>query len=461
MNASSALIAMLPQHLLLVGIVLLVALEISNLPKRLGLAIGVVSLVAATAAAFWIASVDGSAQPFPGHLSIDPERAMAVGALLALGIPVLLMSRRDFADGEFPALILSSLYGVSLLPVSDSFLTMFLGIEIMSLPVYVLVVLRGGRSESAEAALKYLVLSGMATAMLLMGVSLLYGTSGTMGIESMAQALRSSELQSRAAVVLVLLALFLKGAVVPFHAWAPDAYEAASVPVTAFMATVVKGGVLIATARIFAGADFASPLVALVAVLPLISIFWGNLAAMRQTSLRRMIAYSSIAHAGYLFYALLGAPSGRWRAIVFYVVTYGAANLLAFAVLPDTERDADRDRLESLSGLYHRDPFAAILIAVSMLSLSGLPPFPGFIAKFQIFQTVMAAGYTSWAVIALIGSFLGIYFYLRVIQVMFMRADVAARQEHPVRGTARIAGVVCLVATVVFAVLPAWVMDRF
>ena len=162
--------------------------------------------------------------------------------MLALALPVLLMSRDEFEGVEFPVLLLSSLYGVGLMLSADSFLTLFLGLEIMSLPVYVLVLLAYKRPQSAEAALKYLVLGGTSTAMFLMGVSLLYGGSGSMDIAVFARALGSADVMARAAVVLVILAFFLKAAIVPFHAWAPDAYEGASVPVTAYMAVVVKAG---------------------------------------------------------------------------------------------------------------------------------------------------------------------------------------------------------------------------
>ena len=163
------------------------------------------------------------------------------------------------------------------------------------------------------------------------------------------------------------------------------------------------------------------------------SIVWGNLAAMRQTSFRRMIAYSSIAHAGYLFYAFLGDGPTRFQAVAFYIVAYGLMNLLAFASLPRSDDDAARDDLERLKGLFHRDPWAALMIGIAMLSLAGIPPFPGFVAKFLIFKNVIAAGWTTYAVLGLVGSYLGIYFYLRVIQYLFMSpaAADAGRGQQP------------------------------
>jgi NADH-quinone oxidoreductase subunit N len=261
--------------------------------------------------------------------------------------------------------------------------------------------------------------------------------------------------------VLVVLAFFLKGAIVPFHAWAPDAYEGASVPVTAYMATIVKAGVLLAVVRLFGRAQLATPMLEIFAALPLVSIVWGNLAAMRQPSLRRMIAYSSIAHAGYLFYALLGDAAGRLQAVAFYLLAYGLMNLLAFAALPAAADDLERDRLDNLKGLFHRAPYAALMLAIAMLSLAGIPPFPGFVAKFLIFKNVMAAGLTTYAVLGLVGSYLGIYFYLRLIQFMFMSPDAQISGAAPRRALAVAASVACLAGAVLITVFPGWVIAGF
>jgi NADH-quinone oxidoreductase subunit N len=204
-------------------------------------------------------------------------------------------------------------------------------------------------------------------------------------------------------VLLVVAAFFLKAAIIPFHAWAPDAYQGATVPVTAYMAAIVKAGVLLAAVRLFGEAGVPAALVAPIALLPLVSMAWGNLAAIRQSSFRRMIAYSSIAHAGYLFFAFLGAPEGRFEAVAFYVIAYGLMNLLAFAALPGGRDDAAADRLEALKGLFQRRPYAAITLGLAMLSLAGLPPFPGFVAKFLIFRNVIEAGHTGLAVAGLRG----------------------------------------------------------
>ena len=300
--------------------------------------------------------------------------------------------------------------------------------------MYVLVLLAFRRPESAEAALKYLVLGGTATAMLLMGVSLLYGGSGSLALPVFGTALGSADPmatrrrgadpgrvlpQGRDRAVPRLGARCLRGRERAGHRLHGDRRQGRR---AARRAAPVRHG-----------ADVAAPMAACSRCLPLVSIVWGNLAAMRQTSFRRMIAYSSIAHAGYLFYAFLGAGAGRFQAVVFYVIAYGVMNLLAFAAIPPATDDAARDQLDDLKGLFHRRPFAALMIGIAMLSLAGIPPLPGFVAKFLIFRNVIAAGFTHYAVLGLVGSYLGIYFYLRVIQYMFMSTEAPAARRA--RGT--------------------------
>jgi NADH-quinone oxidoreductase subunit N len=459
-NWNDVLTAMLPEHVLLIGMLLILGLEIRSGRARGGFLLATVTIIAATLAAVWLAATGYEGSPFAGHYSVTTATSLPKAVLLALTLPVLLLSRDDFEEGRYYVLLLSSLYGACLIISSDSFATLFLGIELMSLPVYVLVLLGFLRPESTEAALKYLVMGGTATAILLMGVSMLYGWSGSLGLSAFTSALGSTDGLAVAGVVLVVAALFLKAAVVPFHAWAPDAYEGATVPVTAYMATVIKAGVLLAALRLFSTASVQWPLTDLLALLPLVSMAWGNIAAIRQTSFRRMIAYSSIAHAGYLFYAFLGAGAGRYQSIVFYLVAYGLMNVLAFAALPRGPDDSTQDRLDAFKGLYQRKPFAAVMIAVAMLSLAGLPPLPGFVAKFLIFRNVIAAGYTAYAVLGLVASYLGIYFYLRVIQYMFMGATDPAASRGRERRFALIASVLCLVPALLLALFPGWLLDR-
>jgi NADH-quinone oxidoreductase subunit N len=460
-NWQEVFTAMLPEHILLAGIVVLIGLEIVARTRRTAFFVSVLVVIAAAIAALSLAAMGYALAPFPEQYSVAPDAYLAKAIVLALAVPVLLISRDDFADGEFHILVIGSLYGTCLLLSADSFLVLFLGIELMSLPVYVLVLLAFQRTASAEAALKYLVLGGTATATLLMGSALLYGATGSLALSAFAGALGSSDPMASAGVVLVIVAFFLKAAIAPFHTWAPDAYEGATVPVTAYMATIVKAGVLLAAVRLFGMETVPRPMADLLALLPLASIVWGNLAAMRQQSFRRMIAYSSIAHAGYLFYAFLGDGPGRFQAVAFYVLAYGLMNVLAFASLPRADDDTARDRLDNLKGLYQRAPFAAVMIGIAMLSLAGIPPFPGFVAKFLIFRNVFAAGYTVYAVLGLIASYMGIYFYLRVIQYLFMSPEPSVAQRPSYSNAVLGASFICLLAVVAMAVFPGWVMGQF
>jgi NADH-quinone oxidoreductase subunit N len=460
MNWTTLLVAMSPEHLLLAGIVLLLAIEVASERSRGHLSIALAAVVLATLAASVLAIAGYAAAPFPGQLSVDSSAFAAKAIVLVLAIPALLLARDEFPDGPFYALLLSSLYGACLILSADSFLTLFLGLELMSIPVYTMVLLGFKRIQCAEAALKYLILGGTATAMLLMGVSLLFGFTGSLELDAFGLLLDTGSPMAQAAVVLILLAFFLKAAIVPFHTWAPDAYEAATVPVTGFMSTVIKAGVLLAAVRLFGFNSLAGRLLELLAVLSLVSIVWGNLAAIRQTSFRRMIAYSSIAHAGYLFYAFLGDGEGRFQAVAFYALVYGLMNMLAFASLPAAGDDAERDRLENLKGLYQRAPFAAVMISMAMFSLAGIPPLPGFVAKFLIFRNVIEAGYTLYAVLGLIGSYLGIYFYLRVLLYMFMSPTPEGLQPQPTARLALGATAVCLVPAIVLMVYPGGLLGR-
>ena len=466
MPGSDALWAMLPEHLLLGGMVAGILCALSARTRALVLPLSVLVVAASAVAAFWLAAAGVHAEPFPGQYQLTPAIAHAKGWLLALALPVLLVLRLDSDDLQFPLLLVCSLYGLALLPSAMNALVLFLGLELLAIPVYALIVLAFRRPQAAEAALKYLILSGTGSAVFLMALSLLYGATGSLGLDAMGAAAASSDPLARGAVLLALVALFLKGGVVPFHAWAPDTYEGASVPVTAYLSTLAKAAVLVVALRLLGGVTLPPAATDLVAALPLASIVWGNLAAIRQPSLRRMLAYSSIAHAGYLFYAFLGAPGGRDEAVLPYLVVYALATLLAFALLPADADEGRRDRLDRLDGLFHRRPWAAAGMAVAMLSLAGLPPLPGFTVKFAVFKTVVAAGHPAWATLGLAASFLGLYVYLRVIMRLFMQ-PAPDHAEPPVAASApgvvqaRVAGALCLVATLGLAVAPGWLFAQF
>ena len=461
MSAPGLFIAALPEHILLLGIIGILILDLIHKKQIDAFAPALVTVVLAAVAALSLQDAGYVGAPFPGHYAVDPQTSAAKAILFALAAPVLFLMRAERLETRFALLVLASLYGAGVFLSADSLLMVFLGLEMLSLPLYALVVLGYRRPESAEAALKYLVLGGAGTAILLLGISLTLGATGGLAISDFQQALAGSDFLSRGAVLLVV-AFLLKAAIVPFHTWAPDAYEGASVPATAYMATIVKGAVVLALVHLFGPATARPELLGVLIALPLLSMAWGNLAALRQDSFRRLIAYSSIAHAGYLIFALLAPAELRFQAVAFYVLVYGVSTLLAMAVLP-TGPDRQRDHVDTLKGLYYRSPFAALLIAMALLSLAGIPPFPGFVAKFVVFQAVMQSGLIWVAVLGLVASYLGLYLYLRIIQYMFMSpsSTTATQQTQNAGSLATAAGALMLAALAALTLLPGAVLAWF
>jgi NADH-quinone oxidoreductase subunit N len=253
---------------------------------------------------------------------------------------------------------------------------------------------------------------------LLFGVSLAYGLSGSLSLAAFAQALASSNAQAQAAGLLVASGLFLKAAVFPFHAWAPDAYAAARLPVTALMASLVKAAVVLALVRITHGVVLDAHTALLVGALAIVSIAFGNLAALGQQRFKRLLAYSSVAHAGYMIFALVDLTGSRGDDLLWYTAFYAGGTLLAcasFAVICP----GDDDSLQGLDGQFARHPVAAMLLALAMLSLAGLPPMPGFFAKLFVFKSVVASGHLLAAILAFAGSFVGLAVYLGIVVRLF------------------------------------------
>jgi NADH-quinone oxidoreductase subunit N len=359
----------------------------------------------------------------PGEIATDRFAALGKVVLLLCGLAVALGF--DAARGyKFWLLVASSTLGGMLMLGATGFAPLFIGIELLSLPAFALIVQGQGRSAAAEGAFKYLVLSSVASGLLLFGVSLAYGLTGTLSIAAWAHAFEHAGLQGQAAGLLVLSGLFLKAAVFPFHGWAPDAYAAARLPVTALMASLVKAAVILALARIVSTMPLDPSSAVMVTVLAIVSIVFGNVAALGQHRFKRLLAYSSVAHAGYMIFALLDTTGSRDSDLLWYAAFYGLATVLAcasFAALcPD-----DTDDLRALDGKFATQPVAAALLAVAMLSLAGLPPLPGFFAKLFVFKSVIASGYLWPAVIAFVGSFLGLAYYVGIVMRLFQPAPAA------------------------------------
>jgi NADH-quinone oxidoreductase subunit N len=313
---------------------------------------------------------------------------------------------------------------------SRDWLVVFLGLEVLSVASYALAGLKKSDRASAEAAAKYFLMGSFAGAFFVFGLALLYGTSGSLDLSA------SADLPAAGAIGLglILAAFFFKIAIAPFHMWAPDVYEGAPTPVTAFLTIAPKAAglaVLFRTLQDVSGAapSIFGPVLSAAAVL---TMFAGNLAALRQKSVKRMLAYSSIAHSGYL---LIAVVSGDGPGLVFYLIAYMFMNAGAFGVLAALSgKGLEHTALDDLAGLGRRNPWLAASLAVFLLSLAGFPPTAGFLAKFYVFGGAVAKGHVLLAVAAVLASLVSVGYYLKVIVVMYMQVggtDVVIERENP------------------------------
>jgi NADH-quinone oxidoreductase subunit N len=370
--------------------------------------------------------------------------------IAALAATILSLAYWDAAleRGEYYILLLLSVIGMSLMASAHDLLIFFVGLETMSISIYVLVGSERKNLRSNEAAIKYLLLGAFASALLLYGMALLYGMTGSIGYKDMALGVSNilltgdatSKLVLMVGISLLLVGLFFKVAAVPFHMWTPDVYEGAPTPITGFMATGVKAAAFAALVRIFITA-FAplwsqETLLAVLFVLAVLTMTLGNVTAIAQRNVKRMLAYSSIAHAGYLLVGVAAlAASGvplrgagmstvfaSGSSILFYLLAYTFMTLGAFGVLVALEREKNvAQTLDTLSGLSTRRPGLAALMAIFMFSLTGVPPFIGFAAKFYIIQSAVATELYVLSVIMVVNSAISAYYYLRILVVMYMQ----------------------------------------
>lgn len=396
------------------------------------------------------------------------------GLILAAGVVVIMLSGDYFADSdrsqvraaEYYVLLLVALLGALVLVSASHFGAFFIGLELLGVSLYVLVAYLApashGRVASLEAGVKYLILSGVASALLLFGIALLYAEFGTLGFTELglrwqnAQALNG--LYAAAGVGLMLSGIAFKLSLVPFHMWTPDVYEGAPVPTTAFLATVSKGAMFALLLRFFiATGAFQNQMICLaLALVAIASMLGGNLLALLQTNVKRLLAYSSIAHVGYLMVAFLAGGSGRvetamvTEAVGFYLVAYFVTTLGAFAVvslLSGIGEPRDMDQLDQYTGLFWRAPWLATVLTAMLLSLAGIPLTVGFVGKFYIFAAG-TEGLLWWLLAALIlGSAIGLYYYLRWIVAIFKPAAEAVSSPLPAR-LSRHAGIVLTVLAV-------------
>ncbi len=394
---------------------------------------------------------------FGGMLLSDPFSCYANVLFIASGIFVSLFSHKYLEKqglnySEYYLLIALSVLGMMLMASSLNLIIIFIALELMSLSVYVLVGFRRNDRRSNEAAVKYYILGSAASAVMLYGAALLYGASLSVDIREIAARVAQSGALFNPMLLIglmcVLIGFLFKVASVPFHMWMPDVYEGAPTPVTAFMTTGLKAAVFITLLRIMVSLSGAPVLTGNMAAVfhnllwisAILTMFIGNVIALQQTNLKRLLAYSSIAHSGYLLIGLLSGAMGAdgFTAVLFYVMVYAIMNLGAFAVLTVLSLQGDSGlELSDLSGLSQRHPWLAFAMAVFMFSMAGLPPTAGFTSKYFLFYSGVQAGEIWLVVLAVLCSAIAAYYYLRVIVFMYMRdpiGQVAAAPIHAAKG---------------------------
>ncbi|MGA9522200.1 MAG: NADH-quinone oxidoreductase subunit N [Myxococcaceae bacterium] len=427
---------------------------------------------------------------FSSFLSLIISVALSLSILLGAGF----LRHRKAERGEFYALMLFGAAGMSLLAMSNELIVLFINIEILSVSTYALAAYLRRGARPAEAAFKYFILGAFSSAVLLYGIALLYGATGTTQLTAMGPLLQEA-LGDKKALVYLGLALIggglaFKVAAVPFHMWTPDVYEGAPTPVTALMSAGVKAAAFAALIRVFLSLgqhiDPQLP-VLLFSLLALLTMVLGNLMAIPQRNVKRMLAYSSIAHAGYtlmgvaaLFvhggepstgFNLLGSTpltpgtdlaalrSEAVRSILFYLLSYTVSAVGAFGVISALERREDEERgtgwdLDRFAGLVHRRPGWAVAMATFLLSLSGIPPLVGFMGKLLVFRAAVDAGLVGLAVAGILASAAGAYYYLRVVVYMFMRPAPEGAAEPERHGWTEAALILSTVAVVGLGIMP-------
>ena len=408
-----------------------------------------------------------------GALRLD-ELTLTLTLLFAVaGIAATLLSwrhvaPREAAHGEYHTLLLAATAGMFVLVAAQNLVTLFLGLELLSIPLYVLCATETRREGSLESGLKYLIVGSVGSATLLFGLAFIYGATGATDFSAIDTAVTeavSDDALLLGGIALAMVGLAFKASVAPFHQWTPDVYEGAPTPVTAFMAVATKAAALGVTIRLLdvaliGASDAWQPALA---VLAAITIIVGNVGALGQSSLKRLLAYSGVAQAGYLLTGVVVATQLGVQATVFYLAVYLAMNLAAFAVVMVRERETPLgDSIDAVAGIGATRPWLAWPMTISMLGLAGIPATGGFIGKFFLIDAAVDGGYTWLGVVIVIGSMISLAYYLRVVAAVWMRPAPGARPAAPGEARPVLAGgapeadrapIELVVVAVVFAAL--------
>jgi NADH-quinone oxidoreductase subunit N len=393
---------------------------------------------------------------FARFFAVFLDSAGLVALLLASGYN----KRRGIVGEEYPATLLFALAGMGAACAASDLLMLFLGLEAFTFAFYLLVAIERDSARGGEAGLKYLLNGTLSAAILAMGIALVYCSRGTIRLPELARQPATLEPLFLAGVCLILMGLAFKLSLVPAHLWTPDVYQGAPAPVTALLSTASKGASAAAVLLIL-------PLVAgwrgghdILWCLALATMVCGNLAALVQNSIKRLLAWSSVAQMGYVTLAFVALPAGGGRAALFYAVAYAAAGLASFGAVSILSDGSDRDAIEQYRGLGYRNPLAGAVLAVALFSLAGIPPTAGFMAKFAVFNAALRAGEITLAMAGVLTALVAVFFYLRVVVALYMRpageAETAARR---LTGSEAMALAIPTLATAVMGVYPSPLLD--
>ena len=371
------------------------------------------------------------------------------------------MEVQQIRAGEYYGLILFGAVGMCLMSSAVELVLIFIALEISSISTYILAGFRRRAAISSEASVKYFLLGSFATAFFLYGIALMFGATGSTSISTISQVLRSGNIPvlAYAGIALMFVGLGFKVAAAPFHIWTPDVYEGAPSPVVGFMSTAPKAAVFAVLLRIMFQANAPGRLW-LIWVTAALSMTLGNLGALVQNNVKRLLAYSSIAHAGYLLVAFAALPGSGIPAAMFYTASYAAMNVGAFAVVSHFASAGERYvTLEDYSGLGRRSPLLAATLTIFLLSLIGIPITGGFFAKFYVFSAALQANLVGLVIIGVLNSAVGAYYYLRVMVVMYMREPREEAPLPPVPTGLRAALTLTVFATIYLGILPGRVLE--
>jgi NADH-quinone oxidoreductase subunit N len=456
----------LPELVLTAGALIMLIADVLMPRKHTALAVVALAAIGATAVSL-VPFAGAHVEVAHGLLAVDGFSLFFKVLFLAAAALTVLMSIRyleieGVSPGEYYFLILCATLGMMIMAGGIDLISIFIGLETMAVSFYILTGFIKPNQRSNEAAVKYFLLGAFSLGVLLYGMSFMYGMSGTTALRVMAKAFVGQERDPRLilAVITVAAGIGFKIAAVPFHMWAPDVYEGAPTPVTAFLSVGSKAASFAMLLRIFLEGlpTLSVDWVILFEVLAIITMTVGNVAALTQSNLKRMLAYSSIAHAGYLLIGVVAAGAGYSRGVtatLVYLFIYSFMQLGAFMVIVLMRRqNVIGDELKDLSGLYSRRPAAAFAMLLFMLSLGGIPPTAGFMGKFWLFSAAIESGFVWLAVVGVVNSAISLYYYVRVVVFMYLQKDATAAADTAGGPPLTLALAVAVVATVVLGVYP-------